>query len=126
MLVVVRRPRTRRPVFEVRGRIPRWLVRELRDKYRETVTMSRNDDNSLINITSTDWYKDINGRMKPGDYVRIYRENAGLSQEELGVKVGAFNRQNISAIERGERGISKAVAIKFSGIFKVPIDRFIA
>jgi DNA-binding XRE family transcriptional regulator len=63
--------------------------------------------------------------MSVGDNLRIYRENAGLSQDELGKKLGNIPRQNISAMEKGRRGISKEIAKKLSMILKAPVSRFI-
>ena len=82
-------------------------------------------DEEYVNIIDTDWYKEINRKMKPGDYVQIYRENLGWTQEMLGKRLGHFSRQNVSAIENGRRGISKEVAKKLSTIFQIPIDRFV-
>ena len=36
------------------------------------------------NIFETDWYRDIKSRMTPGNNLRIYRENRGLTQAKLG------------------------------------------
>jgi DNA-binding XRE family transcriptional regulator len=86
------------------------------------------DDNLLIetvNVFDTDWFKDINSKTSPGDVLRIYRENSGLTQEELGKKLGKFTRQKISDMENGKRSISKEAAKKLSQIFHVPIERFL-
>ena len=40
----------------------------------------------------------------------LYRELHNLSQAELGEKLGSLSRQNISNMENGRRGISKALA----------------
>ena len=46
----------------------------------------------------------------PGDFLRIYRENKGLTQAELGKKLGGIHRQHISNMERGQRSISINIA----------------
>jgi DNA-binding XRE family transcriptional regulator len=112
-------------LFEVKGEIPQWLLNRLKDEYGKNLKISKyEDDEACVNIVDTDWYKAINKKMKPGDYVKIYRENYGFTQAELGEKLGSFSRQNVSAIENGHRGISKSTAKKLSKIFNVPIERF--
>lgn len=84
-----------------------------------------NDDEVLLNIFETKWYKEIKKTITPGETLKIYRENIGLNQTELGKKLGKFTRQNISDMESGKRNISKEVAKKLSLIFEVTIDKFI-
>ncbi len=124
MLAVVKKPRTKRALFEVKGEIPPWLVSKLKIKYGNNLEL-KSDDEAYVNIIDTDWYKEVNRKMKPGDYVRIYRENFGWTQEALGKRLGHFSRQNVSAIENGRRGISKEVAKKLSTIFQISINRFV-
>ncbi|MBI9105464.1 MAG: helix-turn-helix transcriptional regulator [Spirochaetales bacterium] len=56
--------------------------------------------------------------------LKRYRKRAGLSQSELALKLGMV-KENISAMETGSRGISKATAHKLSEIFQVSPGRFI-
>jgi DNA-binding XRE family transcriptional regulator len=79
----------------------------------------------MVNIFDTGWYKETSAATTPGDALKIYRENAGFTQEELGRKLGKCARQKISDIERGKRNISKEMAKKISRIFNVPVDRFL-
>lgn len=96
----------------------------MKRKYGKALQVKEKDED-YVNIEDAEWFKEINKKMNPGDFVRIYRENYGMTQEELGKKLGNFSRQNVSAIENGHRGISKTVAKKLSKIFNVPIDRFL-
>lgn len=89
------------------------LIALLRDEYRAYVEIIEEDDDELVNVFETDWYKQTSAGMTPGDVLRIRRENAGLSQSELGVKIGS-NRQNISAMETGRRTIGKESAKKLA------------
>lgn len=89
------------------------LIALLRDEYRAYVEIIEEDDDELVNVFETDWYKQTSAGMTPGDVLRIRRENAGLSQSELGVKIGS-NRQNISAMETGRRTIGKEGAKKLA------------
>jgi transcriptional regulator with XRE-family HTH domain len=83
------------------------------------------DDEEFLNIFDTDWYKDISEATTPGDALKIYRENFGLTQAGLGHKLGKFTRQKISDMEHNKRSISKDVARKLSQLFDIPIARFL-
>ncbi|NTW88390.1 MAG: helix-turn-helix transcriptional regulator [Desulfobulbaceae bacterium] len=48
--------------------------------------------------------------LTPGKALRVYRENAGLTQEALGAKIGGVARQHISVMETGRRPIGKEMA----------------
>lgn len=109
-------------IFEVSGVIPKHIIKyleqELGNKFRII-----NDD--LVSVEESKWYKDISISMKAGDYIKIYRQNAGLTQKNLGDKLGEVSRQYVSDLENGRRIVSKTIAKKLSVLFKVPIDRFI-
>lgn len=126
MLAVVRKPHTRRPAFTVRGHIPRWMVTRLKKEYGQNVEFKEEERNEeLVDVFSTSWNKNIEKKSHPGENMKIYRENLGLTQEELGKKLGNVPRQNVSAMEKGRRGISKEIAKQLSRLFGVPADRFI-
>ena len=78
-----------------------------------------------MNIFETDWYRDIKSKMTPGDNLRIYRENRGLTQAKLGKMLGDVPRQHISNMERGVRSISLKIARKLAVLFKVSPEKFI-
>ncbi len=124
MLAVVKKPRTKTPVFEVRGEIPDKLLNFLKDEMKYTVELEEDDEGYVI-ATETDWYKDIKAHTTPGDGMRIYRENFGYTQTKLGELLGGLSRYRISDMEHDRRGISKEMAKKLSAIFDVPVDRFI-
>ena len=79
----------------------------------------------MINIVDTEWFKKIGSTTTPGEIMKIYRQNAGFTQEELGRKLGKFSRQKISDMERGARNIGTETAKKLSQIFHAPVERFI-
>lgn len=78
-----------------------------------------------MNVFETDWYWEIKSRMTPGDNLRIYRENRGLTQAKLGEMLGNVPRQHISNMERGARSISLKTARKLAALFKVSPEKFI-
>jgi DNA-binding XRE family transcriptional regulator len=124
MLAVVKKHHTNQSLFEVRGDIPTHVVRFLKEQFGQDVEVLQEDE-EMVNVFETDWFKDISNRTTPGEVLKIYRENAGFTQEELGRKLGKFSRQKISDMERGKRSISKEVAKKLSLIFEVSINRFL-
>ena len=83
------------------------------------------DDEKYVDITETDWHKEMKAKRTPGKAIRVYRENFGYSQTKLGEMLGGLSRQNISGMENGQRGVSKEMAKKLSAIFKVSAERFI-
>jgi DNA-binding XRE family transcriptional regulator len=127
MLAVVRMPRTRGPALQIRGRIPSWMLSRLRREYGKNLIVRQEpkDSEELVDALETPWFKELDAEMNPGDSVRVYRENAGLTQVELGKKLGNVPRQNISAMEKGRRGISKAMAKRLSRILRAPVERFL-
>ena len=124
MLVVVKKHHTKRKLFEVKGNIPSDVIKYLKNKYGKNMELLKEEEEA-VNIFETKWYRDIRSTITPGESLKVYRENIGISQSELGKRIGKFTRQKISDMETGKRGISKEVAKKLSNLFKVPIDRFI-
>ncbi len=119
MLAVVKKP----PIEIAGDNIPAKLIKFLTDNYKKVEII--NDDDILVDITKTGWYLENAANMsKPGDVLKRYRKRAGLSQKELGDKLG-IAKQNISAMERGTRGISKANARKLAEIFQTSPAKFI-
>jgi DNA-binding XRE family transcriptional regulator len=124
MLAVVKKHHTDQPLFEIRGDIPAKVVEYLKKEFGQHVEVLKEDE-EMVDIFETDWYKKISSTTTPGEFLRIYRENAGLTQEELGKKLGKFSRQKISDMESGKRAISKEVAKKLCRLFEVPVGRFL-
>jgi len=128
MLAVVKMPRTNCPCLEIRGAIPSWIIDRLRREFGKNVIVSAETDpeNELLDIFSSSWYKKASKRVRPGDAIRVYRQNRGFSQSALGHLLGGLPRQNVCGMERGTRAVSKEMAKKLSAIFQVPVGRFIA
>ena len=72
-----------------------------------------------MDIFATDWYREIQAKTTPGDNLKIYRENHGLTQAQLGEMLGGIPRQHISNMERGIRPVSLKTARKLARVFKV-------
>ncbi len=124
MLAVVKKHHTKKTLFEVKGDIPSDVMGYLKEKFGQDIEIVKEEE-ELVNVVDTKWYKKINSSTTPGETMKIYRENLALSQTELGKKLGKFTRQKISDMENGKRNISKEVAKKLSLVFGVRVGRFI-
>ncbi len=124
MLAVVKKPRTKQTLFQVKGEIPSQMLSYLEQSFGQDVEVIEEDEGH-INIFETEWFKEIQKQITPGEILRIYRENLGMSQAELAQKLGKLTRQKISDMEHNRRSISKEMAGKLSQIFRVPVERFL-
>ena len=132
MSAAVKMRRTRRGtipsrfVFAFRRTTPRKVLTEIESRYRTYLVenMKANDDESLVRIADTDWYKEMSRRMTPGKYLRTLREAQGLTQAQLGEKVG-IPASRISDYETGQRSISKSAAKRFAKALGVSPAPFI-
>ncbi len=111
--------------INIKGTIPKNLLKVLKEDFGNKLKLIDNPEEELVDVFETSWYKDISKKRKPGDAMRTYRENADMTQEELGKKLGGVARQIISNMEKGSRAISLKTAKKLSKLFNVPVDRFV-
>ncbi len=119
MQVVVKRPHIR-----MEGEITPELIKYMQEKFEE-VEIIEDQDDELVEITKSGWYRRIRDQITPGENMRIYRKLYNLSQKELGRKLGRFTRQNISNMENGLRNISKTTAKRLAEIFDVSVEKFL-
>jgi len=123
MLAVVKTPQIR---IEIKGKIPKRLLEVLKDEYGPEIQLVPDEEEEKVDVFGTDWYREIKRKLTPGANMRIYRQNRGMTQEELGDLLGGIPRQHVSNMERGVRSISKKVALQLSKIFKTSVEKFIA
>lgn len=64
-------------------------------------------------------------KQKLGERIKKFREDLGLSQEELASKLGV-PRPSISQIESGQRDISSIELAKLAGIFQISADSLLS
>jgi len=81
------------------------------------------DDDKLVDVRETDWYQRTKAARTPGSVVNSMRWKHQLTQAELARRIGV-NRQNISAIERGKRGLGLKLALKIAAVMEEPVERF--
>ena len=122
MLAVVKTPRTK---IEIKGNISKKLLDVLKEEYGSDVQLIPDEEDEKLDVFETDWYKGIKEKLTTGKNMRIYRQNRGMTQKELGEMLGGIPCQHISNMERGIRSISKKVALKLSKIFNTSVDKFI-
>ncbi len=122
MLAVVKTPHTN---LRIQGDISGAVLSVLKAEYGKKLVIKKEADDELVKIMDTDWYKQQKKTMTPGKYLRVYRENKDLTQEELGQKLGGLSRHYVSDLETGNRAISKNIAKILSELFKQPVTRFL-
>jgi len=122
MQAVVKTPRIE---INIKGEIPSKLLSVLQEEYGEAVALVEEDDDELVDVFETEWYKELKAKMTPGDSLRIYRELRGLTQKKMGEMLGGVPRQHVSNMERGVRSISLKTARKLAKIFDVSVEKFI-
>lgn len=120
MLAVVKTPHIK---LRIEGQIPLALLHCLRDEFGPSLKVQPEEE--LVELRTTDWYADIKAKTKPGDVMRIYRENHKWSQAELGRRLGGVTRHRVSDWECGRRMLSKGVAKKLAKLLGVPVERLI-
>jgi DNA-binding XRE family transcriptional regulator len=122
MLAVVKTPLIR---IHIKGQIPKQIMTVLKKEYGDKMKLTKEDDDELVDVFQTDWYKRVKKGLTPGKNLKIYRQNMEMTQEQLGAKLGDVPKQFISNMENGIRPISKKTALKLARIFKVSVARFI-
>ena len=122
MLAVVKTPHTD---LKIKGFVPKTVITVLKDEFGKALKIKIDkDDDELMDLFGTDLYKNFRKKVKPGDYIRTYRENLELTQAALGKKIGA-TRAYICDLEKNRRSISKEMAKKLAKIFGVSVSFFI-
>ena len=122
MQAVVRTPRIE---INIKGEIPERLMSVLEEEYGEHMQLLGEEDDDSVDVFATTWYQDVRSTMSPGDTLKIYRENHGLTQAKLGEMLGGIPRQHISNMERQVRSISLKTARKLAKLFNVSPEKFI-
>jgi DNA-binding transcriptional regulator YiaG len=104
--------KTHRINISFKSRTPARVLNSIRKQYAEYI----DDDDELIDITTTDWYKKMKTEMTPGKTLKTLREMKNLTQAKLGGLVD-IPTARISDFETGQRAISKEAAKKLAKVF---------
>ena len=122
MQVAVKTPRIE---LKMKGDIPERVILFLEEEYGVSLRQTADDGEEVVNAFETDWYKRTMAAMTPGKALRIYRENAGLTQAALGERIGGVPRQHISNMENGKRPIGKENAKRLAAALHVDYRVFL-
>ena len=122
MQAVVKTPRIE---VSIRGELSPKLIAVLEEEFGKELLLTEESDEETVDIFATDWYREIQSKTTPGDTLKIYRENHGLTQAQLGEMLGGIPRQHVSNMERGIRPVSMKTARKLAKIFKVSPGKFV-
>ena len=82
------------------------------------------NDEDLIDVSESNWYKKMSSTVKPGDSLRSLRTMRKMKQTELAKKIGVEPRQ-ISDIENGRAPIGKKMAMKISKVLDMDYRLFL-
>jgi len=115
------------PRIDVRitGEISKKLLKTLEDECGEDLVIITDPDEEFVDAKETDWYKEAKAGLSPGESLRIYRQNKGLTQEALGRMLGGIPRQHISNMENGRRVISLEMAKKIAKLLRTSSVKFL-
>lgn len=110
--------------MRIKGDVSPRLLRLLKVEDGPELKIAEEDENELVDFFETDFYRKMKNKMTPGTYVKIYRENNSMTQDQLGAKFG-LSKSFICDIERDRRAISKEFAKKLANFFQISVSRFI-
>ena len=123
MLAVVKTPLTR---IRIKGRVPNKLIHLLAEEYGNALQITPDPEDEKLDVFQTDWYKNLKKSLRPGSYIKVFRQNRNMTQTDLGKALGGLPRQHISNMENGIRPISKKIALKLAKLFDVSVEKFIS
>lgn len=124
MLAVVKTPRTNATLFEVKGDVPPNVMAYLSKQFGQNLHVIDEDDEELVNVFESQWYKATTALITPGDRIKIYRDNLAITQGELGEKLGNLSAQAVADMEENRCPIPQDVAERLSVLFNIPVERF--
>ena len=117
--------KTLRIDVRITGDISKKLLKTLEDECGDDLVIITDPDEEFIDAKETDWYKKAKTELSPGESLRIYRQNAGLTQAALGGMLAGMPRQHISNMENGRRTISLEMAKKMAKLLRTSPVRFL-
>ncbi len=109
--------------IDIEGEIPESILAIVKKEYGTKVKIENDDE--YISAVETEWYKKTMEDMTPARAMKAYRLSRGMTQIELGNKLGGIPRQHISNMEKGIRKINIELAKKLAELFKVSVEKFI-
>ncbi len=110
MLALVKTRRTENENrVRITGKDAEKILAMLKRHFRVSVVEPpRPDDDELIDIEDTEWWRGIKDRILAG-----YRLKAGITQKELARRTG-MTQSVVSEYERGKRAMTEKAAVRFA------------
>ncbi|MEW5815137.1 MAG: helix-turn-helix transcriptional regulator [Spirochaetota bacterium] len=118
MLVV---EKTRHIEVEIKGKGADAVLDILKKELPELVV---SDDDEYESIRESAWFDNLRESVTPGMSLKVYRDNAGLTQAELSKKTG-IPVPHISAMENDKRPVGKGSAIRLATALGCDYRRFL-
>ncbi|MBN1577390.1 MAG: helix-turn-helix transcriptional regulator [Chitinispirillaceae bacterium] len=112
--------KTRHINIRFKPRTPARVINTIKRQYSEYI----DDDDELVDISTTDWYRQMRKDMTPGKSLKTLREVTNLTQAKIGEMIG-IPTARISDFETGQRAISKVMAKKLAAVFNTSPAVFI-
>jgi DNA-binding XRE family transcriptional regulator len=109
--------KTRRIDLKMVGDIPERVLSVLKAEYGD-LQVTGDDDEELLNVEDTEWFRSMKADMTPGKMLKTYRTRKNLTQEELGRQIGGVPRQHISGMEKGTRPIGREMAKRLAEVLR--------
>jgi len=109
--------------FKITGDVPVFYLDLTRRLFPTLVEETSNDD-ELVEVSKSDWYRKAKAEMTPGKNLRTVRELRELNQRELADKLGIKPRQ-ISDMENGRASIGKKMAMKLEKALNMDYRHFL-
>lgn len=107
------------PRFNTKGCITPSVLEALKKDY----TIESEDD-SFVDVTTTDWYKKSQDRLRHGGLIRILRNHKNMPQGALGKRLDVTGKY-VSDLENGRRAVSLKMAKKLAVVFGRKPERFL-
>ena len=111
------------PPIKIEGDIPPDLLTFVKTRYPHAM-VEEDDDETYVEITETEWYKNIQKELTPAKTLKLLRNRDNLTQAALAEKLG-IQVQNVSGMETGIRTISPRTARKLGEIFGTNYKNFL-
>jgi DNA-binding transcriptional regulator YiaG len=112
--------------FRLHSDVPVRVLEEIRERYGFWIMEDGDeDDDEWIDVSTTPKYLAFRAAQTPGSWISGYRKAIGLTQSELGKRLGGVSPARVSDWEHDRRAVSKDFAKKLSKLFGVSAERFL-
>jgi len=118
MLVAVKKPRIR---VDIHGRGEKLVAEILKERFP---TAEIHGDTETLSCRDTKLAREMRSRVTPGRMLWVYRDNAGLTVDELSAKTG-IAKSHLSEMENDKRAVGVRTVKKLGATLKCDYRRFL-